>query len=308
MSMVGESYLVGLVGEGVRPSLTPPLHEREADRHGLRYLYRPIDLLALDRPEDDLDATLGRLLASAADLGFSALNVTHPGKQRVVAQLDEVSPSAAAIGSVNTVLLVAGRRIGHNTDVTGFASALRDGLPGADLTDVVVIGAGGAGAAVACALLEAGAARLTVVDLDRGRAETLAASLAARFPRAAVTGAAADAVTERLKDGTPTVTGLVNASFVGMHTHPGIPIDSSLLRPELWVADIVYRPIETALLDAARRAGCRVLDGGRMAVGQAADAFRLITGVEPDRERMRDHFLEMVHRETTGSEGTREGR
>jgi shikimate dehydrogenase len=115
-------------------------------------------------------------------------------------------------------------------------------------------------------------------------------------------------VTERLKAGTPTVTGLVNASFVGMHTHPGIPIDSSLLRPELWVADIVYRPIDTALLDAARRAGCRVLDGGRMAVGQAADAFRLITGVEPDRERMRDHFLEMVRRETTGSEGTREGR
>jgi shikimate dehydrogenase len=307
MSVVGESYLVGLVGEGVRPSLTPPLHEREADRHGLRYLYRPIDLVALDRPGADLDATLGRLLAAAADLGFSALNVTHPCKQRVVAHLDDVSPSAAAIGSVNTVLLADGRRIGHNTDVTGFASALRDGLPGADLADVVVIGAGGAGAAVTCALLEAGAERLTVVDLDRGRSEALAASLAARFPRTAIAGAAADVATERLMDERHAVTGVVNASFVGMHTHPGIPIDPALLRPEHWVADIVYRPIDTALVDAARRAGCRVLDGGRMAVGQAADAFRLITGIEPDRERMRDHFLEMVRLETTGPQDTREG-
>ncbi len=294
MSVVGESYLVGLVGEGVRPSLTPPLHEREADRHGLRYLYRPIDLLALDRARDDLDATIGRLLDAAVDLGFSALNVTHPCKQRVLAHLDEVSPSAAAIGSVNTVLLADGRRIGHNTDVTGFASALRDGLPDADLSAVAVVGAGGAGAAVACALLEAGASRLTIADLDDRRAGELADSLTERFPEAAVAGVSADALAERLTDPANPATGLVNASFVGMHTHPGIPLDPSLLRPALWVADIVYRPVDTELLQAARAAGCRTLDGGGMAVGQAADAFRLITGIKPDRERMRAHFAEMI--------------
>ncbi|MCI0159120.1 shikimate dehydrogenase [Leifsonia shinshuensis] len=294
MSVVGESYLVGLVGEGVRPSLTPPLHEREADRNGLRYLYRPLDLLALGRPAADLDTTIGRLLGAAVDLGFSALNITHPCKQLVLSHLDEVSPSAAAIGSVNTVLFADGRRIGHNTDVTGFASALRDGLPGAGLDDVVVIGAGGAGAAVTCALLEAGASRLTVADLDEERAGALADSLAARFPEAAVAGASSDALAARLKDRERTVTGLVNASFVGMHTHPGIPLEPTLLRPEVWVADIVYRPIGTELVRAARATGCRTLDGGGMAVGQAADAFQLITGVEPDRERMRDHFFEMV--------------
>ncbi|CAM5372658.1 shikimate dehydrogenase [Leifsonia shinshuensis] len=303
MSVVGESYLVGLLGEGVLPSLTPPLHEREADELGLRYLYRPIDLLALDGADDgsgtgDLDATIARVLDAAALLGFDALNITHPCKQRVLAHLDEVTPSASAIGSVNTVLLADGRRVGHNTDVTGFASALRDGLPGADLGAVVVIGAGGAGAAVAAALLDAGAGRLTIVDLDASRAGALAGDLTARFPGATIDSVAADALPARLADPTSAVTGVVNASFAGMHTHPGIPLDSGLLHAGLWVADIVYRPLETELLRAARAAGCRTLDGGGMAVGQAADAFRLITGVEPDRDRMRSHFAAM----------TREGR
>ncbi|MGH1525731.1 shikimate dehydrogenase [Leifsonia sp. L25] len=294
MSVVGESYLVGLLGEGVLPSLTPPLHEREADEQGLRYLYRPIDLLTLDGAGDDLDATIARVLDAATLLGFDALNITHPCKQRVLAHLDEVTPSAAAIGSVNTVLLAGGRRVGHNTDVTGFASALRDGLPGADLEHVVVIGAGGAGAAVSAALLEAGASRLTVADLDAGRADALAASLAARFPAAPVSGISSDTLPALLRDAANAVSGLVNASFVGMHTHPGLPLDAGLLRPESWVADVVYRPVDTELLSAAREAGCRTLDGGGMAVGQAADAFRLITGAEPDRERMRAHFAAMI--------------
>ena len=298
MSVVGESYLVGLLGEGVLPSLTPPLHEREADELGLRYLYRPVDLLAVrdarHDPGDDLDATLGRLLGAAVDLGFSALNITHPAKQRILDHLDDVSPSAAAIGSVNTVLLAGGRRVGHNTDVTGFASALRDGLPGADLGHVVVIGAGGAGAAVAAALLEAGAVRLTIADLDAARAGALASSLAPRFPAASTSGRSSDALPALLRDHDDAATGLVNASFTGMHTHPGIPLDPGLLRPELWVADVVYRPLDTELLRAARAAGCRTLDGGGMAIGQAADAFRLITETEPDRERMRAHFAELI--------------
>jgi len=293
MSVVGESYLVGLLGEGVLPSLTPPLHEREADEQGLRYLYRPLDLLSFDGG-GDLDATIGRVLDAAALLGFDALNITHPCKQRVLAHLDEVTESAAAIGSVNTVLLAAGRRVGHNTDVTGFASALGHGLPGADLGHVVVIGGGGAGAAVCAALLEAGASRLTVADLDVERAAALAASLGRRFPAASVSGVSSDALPALLGEPASAVTGLVNASFVGMHTHPGIPLDAGLLRPGLWVADVVYRPVDTELLRAAREAGCRTLDGGGMAVGQAADAFRLITGAEPDRERMRAHFAAMI--------------
>jgi shikimate dehydrogenase len=87
---------------------------------------------------------------------------------------------------------------------------------------------------------------------------------------------------------------VVNCTPVGMHQHPGLPFDAALLSPDQWVADVVYRPIETGLVRAARARGCRVLDGGHMAVGQAVDAFRLFTGAEPDAARMRAHFLELV--------------
>ena len=90
------------------------------------------------------------------------------------------------------------------------------------------------------------------------------------------------------------IDGLVHATPTGMAAHPGLPLDAGLLRPDLWVADIVYRPLETALVRTARGLGCRVLDGGGMAVFQAVDAFRLFTGVEPDAERMLTHFTTLV--------------
>ncbi|HEY8281639.1 MAG TPA: shikimate dehydrogenase [Leifsonia sp.] len=288
MSVVGESYLVGLIGEGVLPSLTPPLHEAEADAQGLRYLYRPLDLPSIGRRPDEL----GLLLSEAQGLGFTAVNITHPCKREAMRHLDEADASAASVGAANTVLFRNGRRIGHNTDVTGFAAALHDGLPGADLARVAIVGAGGAGAAVACALLEAGAGRVTLLDIESGPAEALAGRLRPRFPGVALSGASVSAVDGVLAD----ATGVVNASFVGMHSHPGVPFDPALLHPGLWVADVVYRPLDTELLRAARLRGCRTLDGGVMAVGQAADAFRLITGLEPDRARMRAHFTSMIER------------
>jgi shikimate dehydrogenase len=92
----------------------------------------------------------------------------------------------------------------------------------------------------------------------------------------------------------PLADGLVHCTPVGMAAHPGVPLDLELLEPRHWVADIVYRPIETELVRGARAKGCDVLDGGRMAVGQAADAFRIFTGLDADPERMRSHFLELV--------------
>ncbi|MFT4052492.1 MAG: shikimate dehydrogenase [Microbacterium sp.] len=278
-------YLVGLVGAGVLPSLTPPLHMAEARALGIDYVYRPIDITALGiAPE-----RIGEVLGWAEALGFDALNITHPCKQLVLAHLDHIDPLAAALGAVNTVVLGAGRA-GYNTDTTGFEAAFRDGLPGAPTGDVVLMGAGGAGAAVADALLRIGVDRLRVVDLDSGRAGKLAADLAARHRREVAAGALAD-----LPEALSTADGVVHCTPTGMREHPGIPFDPALLREDLWVADIVYRPLETALLRAARARGCRTLDGGRMAVFQAVDAFELITGVRPDTGRMTAHF----HRLTT---------
>ncbi|SNS17874.1 shikimate dehydrogenase [Geodermatophilus pulveris] len=279
-------FLVGLVGSGIGPSLSPPLHEREADELGLRYLYRRLDLDVLARPA----SAVGEVLAAARLAGYDGLNVTHPCKQLVLGHLDELSPDAAALGAVNTVVLRGGRAVGHNTDWSGFARAFDRGLPEAALDRVVLLGAGGAGAAVAHALLTLGAARLTVLDVDGQRAGALAGSLAERFGAGRAVGGDLAGLPAALAG----ADGLVHATPTGMAAHPGLPLDAALLRPELWVADIVYRPLRTALVRTARERGCRVLDGGGMAVFQAVDSFRLFTGVEPDAGRMLAHFTELV--------------
>jgi shikimate dehydrogenase len=285
-------FLVGLVGTGIGPSLTPPLHEREADELGVRYLYRRLDLDGLRLPP----SAIGDLLAAARAVGYDGLNVTHPCKQLVIEHLDELSPDAEALGAVNTVVLRDGRAVGHNTDWSGFARAFDRSLSDVRQDRVVLLGAGGAGSAVAHALLTLGTGRLTVLDVDPDRAEGLATTMAARFGADRVAGGALAALPERLAE----ADGLVHATPTGMAAHPGLPLDEALLRSDLWVADIVYRPLETELVRTARSRGCRVMDGGGMAVFQAVDAFRLFTGLEPDAERMLAHFTALV--EGTGSD------
>ncbi|MER7561745.1 shikimate dehydrogenase [Streptomyces sp. NPDC097941] len=284
--MAKDSFLVGLIGAGVGPSLSPALHEREADRQDLRYLYRLIDIDVLGvRPE-----AVGELLRAARDLGFDGLNITHPCKQLVIGHLDALAPQAEALGAVNTVVFENGRATGHNTDVTGFAASFARGLPDAPLERVVQLGAGGAGAAVAHAMLTLGAGRVTVVDALADRAADLAASLNRHFGE----GRAAAALPDRLPQLLADADGLVHATPTGMAAHPGLPLPARLLHPELWVAEVVYRPLETELLRTARALGCATLDGGGMAVFQAADAFRLFTGREPDAARMLADIAELA--------------
>ncbi|MFD5830374.1 shikimate dehydrogenase [Lentzea sp. NPDC060358] len=271
-------YLIGLIGSGIGPSLSPALHEREASRLGLRYTYRLLDLDVLRQP-------VGEVLAAARAEGFHGLNITHPGKQTVVPHLDDLVPEAAALGAVNTVVFAGGRAVGHNTDATGFARSLRRGLPDARTGSVVLLGAGGAGAAVGHALLSLGTERLGVHDVVEARAERLVEALRRRFGAGRAFTCTPGAVR--------TADGLVHATPTGMAAHPGLPIDVSLLREELWVADVVYRPLETALLAAARARGCRVLHGGGMVVLQAAESLRLFTGADPDAGRMLAHFAEL---------------
>ena len=286
MTNDARDFLVGLVGSGIGPSLSPPLHEREADELGLRYLYRRLDLDRLQLPA----SAVGDIVGAARLAGYDGLNVTHPCKQLVLDHLDELSPDAAALGAVNTVVFRDGRAIGHNTDWSGFARAFDRGLPEAALGQVVLLGAGGAGAAVAHALLTLGTGRLTVLVVVGQRAGALAGSLGERFGADRAEGSDLGALPAALER----ADGLVHATPTGMAAHPGLPLDAGLLRPQLWVADIVYRPLETALVRTARELGCRVLDGGGMAVFQAVDAFRLFTGVEPDAERMLAHFTTLV--------------
>ena len=282
--MNDERYLVGLIGAGIGTSVSPALHEREADRQHVRYLYEIIDLDTLGLAAGDV----GELMTAARRLGFRGLNITHPCKQEVVKHLDDLGPEAAELGAVNTVVFDDGRAIGHNTDRYGFFAGLTRALPGTPPGDVVQFGAGGAGLAVASALVAAGATRLTVTDLDAERARLLAESVAAA-------GVTVEAVTpqearERLAD----ADGLVNATPIGMEGHPGSPVPADCLRSELWVADVIYRPLDTELIRSARAQGCRVVDGGGMVVCQAAASFRLFTGRAADEDRMFSDFLELA--------------
>ncbi|RYE91145.1 MAG: shikimate dehydrogenase, partial [Oxalobacteraceae bacterium] len=229
---MSRTVLVGLIGAGIQASRTPALHEREGAAQGLGYVYRLIDLdtLKLDT------SALEELLASAQRLGFTGLNITFPAKQAILPLLDDLSPEARGIGAVNTVVLKDGQRVGHNTDCLGFAEGFRRGLHGAPRRAVVQMGAGGAGAAVAHALLAEGVERLSIFDVEPSRAQALADNLNQHFP-----GQRAEAGSD-LRVAMGVADGLVNTTPMGMAKLPGMPVPKALLRGDLWVAEIVYFP------------------------------------------------------------------
>lgn len=276
--------LLGLIGEGIGASLTPALHMEEGAAQGLRLLYQRIDLSALRLGPE----ALPELLLAAERMGFAGLNITHPCKQSVIPLLHGLSDEARALGAVNTVVLGGGRRVGHNTDCSGYAEAFRRRLGDAPRARVVQLGAGGAGAAVAHALLAEGTGELAVFDTDPRRAASVAEGLCRRF------GPGRARVTEDLPAAVAAADGLVNCTPIGMAKHPGTPLNPALLHAGLWVSEVIYFPMETALLRAARALGCRTSDGGGMAVFQAVGAFRLFTGLEPDAARMQGHFARLT--------------
>ena len=256
------------------------MHEAEGRAQRLCCIYR---LLDADRMAAG-DATLADILAYAEHFGFDGLNITFPYKQEILPLMTSLSPAASALGSVNTVVLRGGRRIGHNTDLWGFQESFREEMADVRRDTVLLLGAGGAGAAVAHALLDSGVRNLLVADIAPDKADALAARLAAGFAGATVMSV------PDLTEAAARADGLVNATPMGMAKLPGIPLDPELIRPPCWVADIVYFPLETPLLAEARRRGCRTMNGQGMAVHQAAMSFELFTGRKADVARMRAAF------------------
>lgn len=285
-----DGMLVGLIGQGIGRSLTPAMHMAEADAQGLRYLYRLIDLTVTGQGVDALPS----LLAGAIALGFDGLNITHPCKQAILPLLDEIDDEAAAIGAVNTVRIRDGRTRGYNTDVSGFRAGIQRDIGAIAGDRVVQLGAGGAGAATASAVLSMGAQSIAIVDVDPARAAALADRLCQRFGDGKA--CAATDVAAALAD----AQGLVHATPTGMAAHPGLPLDPALIRTDHWVAEIVYFPLETALLKAARAQGCRTSHGGNMAVFQAVGAFGIFTDGTVDGDRMMRHFAALTDTAAAG--------
>ncbi|MFI7546781.1 shikimate dehydrogenase [Actinoplanes sp. NPDC049599] len=278
--------LIGLVGAGIRESHSPLLHQHEADRHGIRLLYTTIDSHALGLTAADLPD----LLRWARTLGYRGFNVTHPFKQEIIRHLDGLSAEAHTLGAVNTVVFDDTATTGHNTDAYGFRTSFAEYFPTARREHVVQLGAGGAGCAVAHAMLTLGARHLSIVDLDADRAARLAHTLAGQFGPGRVSIGAPPELPALLAG----ADGVINATPVGMSHHPGSPVAPTDLRPDLWVADLVYRPADTALLRAARAAGAATLPGVPMSVYQAVAAFELFTGVSADPGAMLADSAELL--------------
>jgi shikimate dehydrogenase len=279
--MTQRPYLLGLIGGNILNTLAPTLQEDALRALGLRGHYHLMDLdVAPKRRLEDV-------FAAVKCVGFAGVNVTFPVKQAVMPLLDAISDEARQIGAVNIVTFSEdGRATGHNTDRSGFRRSLEVayGANGLEGQTVALVGAGGAGRACAFALMDLGAARVDVHDVDQARARSLVADLAKYF------GAARCRLSDNLEATIRGAQGIVNASPIGMVGVPGNPVPEPYLAPAQWVADAIYTPLETQLIQAARAKGCRVFTGDGMNVHQAVDSFRCFTGREADFERMKRTF------------------
>jgi shikimate dehydrogenase len=279
--MNDRKVLVGLIGANIMKSLSPALHADAFAAAGIDGYYHLMDV----------DHLAGRQLPHLLDaikvVGFSGTNVTFPFKEDVLALLDDVDSEAAQIGAVNTVTIAEdGHTKGYNTDRRGFRRSFEEGLgrASAEAATVVLVGAGGAGRAVAFALMDLGVAMVILSDRDAARARALMTDLAMLY------GPSRCRLAAGLERDIATADGIVNATPVGMHGFPGNPVPVSALHQGLWAADVIYTPIETAFIKAAAAKGARVLTGGGMCVHQAAESFRLFVGLDPDIKRMHRTF------------------
>jgi shikimate dehydrogenase len=274
---MSKRMLVGLLGANIGQSLAPALHEDAAAAAGMIGHYHLMDV---DGPRP---RTLPELLAAVRTAGFAGVNVTFPFKEAVIPLLDAVSPEAAEIGAVNTVVFdAAGRSTGHNTDRSGFRAAFIAAF-GADAVRgkaVLQLGAGGAGRAVAFALRDLGVASLRLYDRDVQRARNLCADLGGNCE-----------VLDAPEPAAASVAGIVNATPIGMTGHDGLPMTPEIVQSHQVVADVIYTPLETEFLKAAKAKGARTMGGAGMCVHQAVRAFELFTGRTPDLARMERTFL-----------------
>jgi shikimate dehydrogenase len=276
VTISGTTRVVGLFGYPVEHSFSPLMHNRAFAQAGLDYIYVPFPV-----PPESVAAAIAALPA----LGLAGVNVTIPHKQAVIPHLDALSRTAELIGAVNTIQVTEGPRlVGHNTDASGFAAALRRHGVALAGQRMLLLGAGGAARAVAFQAALDHCGEVALCDVEEGRADTLAADLARHFPALEVR--AVSQVGAGLGDALAAATLLVNATPLGMHGGDRYPIELDGLHSRLFVFDLVYNPLETPLLAAARRRGVPGCNGLAMLALQGAESFAMWTGAPPPGELM----------------------
>ncbi len=259
MTITGTTRVAGVIGDPVRHSLSPVIHNAAFAEAGLDWTFVAFEVIDGDAP---------RAVSGARALGIDGLSVTMPHKATVIEALDRLSPTASKLGAVNAIVREGTEFVGHSTDGAGLIDALQfdEGFSPAGKR-CAVIGAGGAARAVILALAEAGAASVIVVNRTAANAE-LAALLAGPVGIVGAEESASDADL------------VVNATPLGMIGNDVPAIDASLFHANQLVVDLVYAPPLTPTIQAARAAGAHAVGGLGMLVHQAAHAFTLWTGQE----------------------------
>jgi len=261
MRITGRTRLAGIMGWPVTHSRSPALHNFWIDEHGIDGVYVPLPV-----PPEHLAQALRALPA----LGFRGCNLTLPHKQAALAIVDRVDPLARRIGAMNTVVVaVDGSLEGSNTDVFGFRENLRERAPDwkASAGPAIILGAGGAARAIVAALIEMKVEEIRIVNRTRARVERVADDLASPTTRITIHPWSERDTVQR-EAGI-----LVNTTSLGMTGEPALDIDLSQLPPSAVVADIVYVPLETPLLAAARQRGHLTVDGLGMLLHQGRPGF-----------------------------------
>jgi len=274
--LTSSTRVIGLIGHPVKHSLSPVMQNAAVDYCGLDLCYLTFDVL----PERLEEAVRGMI-----SLGFVGFNVTIPHKEAVLNYIDKLDDSARLIGAVNTVVIKDGTTYGYNTDGKGFLDSLQKEGVLYQGKRILIIGAGGAGRAVATALDAAGASKIIIANRNLKRAHELAEHIKKVGAESSALGLNDD---EKLRFELEKADIIVNATPVGMSPHDNVlPISHmDCINPKTVVCDLIYRPLQTRFLRTAREIGCKVVGGLGMLLYQGVEAFRLFTGLKPPMEVM----------------------
>lgn len=270
---------LGLIGDNIARSQAPRLHRLAGLQNNRKVTY---DRLVPAERSKAFDL----LFTETAKAGYRGVNVTYPYKERASTRVFIEDELVRAMGAVNTVIFDEGGPHGFNTDYSGFIRAYRRIRGTAKPGPVLMIGAGGAGKAVAFGLIALGLQEIRIADLDIPKANALASALRLVSPRLRIdVGSDAGGLSKG-------ASGLINCTPIGMDGYPGTPLDRRFMAGASWAFDAVYTPLHTVFLGDAGKEGLQTISGYELFIGQGVDAWHIFTGLPLDEDRLRADLLQ----------------
>jgi len=278
----GKTKIIGLVGENIKNSFSPYIHNRIIVKYSLNFCYLPFQVKKAD---------LNNAIEGIKALNIKGVNITFPYKEKVIGFLDEVEESARRIGAVNTIVNNEGVLNGYNTDVVGFKRSLQEvGEFTVKRKKAAILGGGGAARAVIYSILEEGIEEVYIFNRTLEKAGKIKQDFSSFFPESSIYIFPLEK--ESLKDKINKAHLLVNTTSIGMPpqvNNTPLP-DEKLFHPNLLVYDLIYHPAKTLFLKQAEEAGAKIINGLPMLFYQAIESFYLWTGLKPEGKELLEVF------------------